>query len=321
MTSSTARPAALPRRPRAPLGRRIAILLARPQFRFGALVLIPTMLWYTIFVFLPIVQSIQLSVLDYDLLDPQRSEFAGLVNFADLLANPRFMTGVWNTVAWSAMSFVAVVPISLLLAACLAAVGRGRSVYQAVIFLPVVVSLVALGVLFRVLMDPEVGFFNRVLTGFGLPALSWLSSSDTALATLVGIAAWKSIGLYVVILTAGMLSIPGEIYDAAKVDGAGAHQTFVRITLPLLTPTLALVLVLLTIGSLQEFTLPTVVTGAPGLQGGPGESTLLYNLVIYDEAFAYVRFGTASAAALIEFVVILGVSLVWLRLLRSRSSY
>lgn len=280
--------------------------------------LIPTVIWYAVFVFAPILQSIQLSLVDYNLLEPERSRFVGLDNFTDLLSNHRFGVGVYNSLAWSLLSFIAIVPISLLLATCLASVGRGRAVYQAIIFLPVVVSVVALGVLFRILMDPEVGFFNRVLTSVGLPAFSWLSSSDTALMTLVGISAWKSIGLFVVILTAGMLNIPSEVYDAARVDGAGRRQLFFRITLPLLMPTLALVMVLITIGSLQEYTLPTVVTGAPGLQGGPGESTLLYNLVIYEEAFTYVRFGTASAAALIEFAVILGISLIWLRLLRSR---
>lgn len=307
-----------PSRPRSTRRERIAQLLAKPQFRFGAIVLIPTFAWYAFFVFAPILRSIQLSVLDYNLLNPETSRFVGIDNFVDLLSSHRFAVGVMNSLSWSVLSFIAIVPISLLLAACLASVGRGRSIYQAIIFLPVVVSVVALGVLFRVLMDPEVGFFNRVLTSVGLPAFAWLSSSDTALATLVGIGAWKSIGLYVVILTAGMLNIPGEVYDAAKVDGAGRLQLFRRITFPLLLPTLALVMVLITIGSLQEYTLPTVVTGAPGLQGGPGESTLLYNLVIYDEAFTYVRFGTASAAALVEFAVILGISLIWLRLLRSR---
>lgn len=315
MTATTDTPR--PRR-RSSVRERVGRVLSRPTFRFGTVVLVPTLIWYAIFVFAPILRSIQLSLLDYNLLDPESSKFAGLDNFADLFANHRFWVGVSNTISWSILSFVFIVPVSLLLAACLASVGRGRSVYQAVIFLPVVVSVVALGVLFRVLMDPEVGFFNRVLGEVGLPGFSWLSSSDTALVTLVGISAWKSIGLFVVILTAGMLNIPGEVYDAARVDGAGRWQLFRRVTLPLLLPTLALVMVLITIGSLQEYTLPTVVTGAPGLQGGPGESTLLYNLVVYDEAFTYVRFGTASAAALIEFVVILGISLVWLRILRAR---
>ncbi len=148
-----------------------------------------------------------------------------------------------------------------------------------------------------------------------MPRLQWLSASDTALPVLLGIASWKAIGVFVVILTAGMLNIPTELYDAARVDGAGGWQLFRRITLPMLTNTLALVTVLLTIGSLQEFTLPTVVT-----QGGPGNATFLYNMLIFQEAFVNVRFGTAAAAALLQFVVILVACIMWLRLLRPRWS-
>jgi multiple sugar transport system permease protein len=169
--------------------------------------------------------------------------------------------------------------------------------------------------IFRILMDPEVGFLNKLFSSVGLPRLQWLSASDTALPVLLGIASWKAIGVFVVILTAGMLNIPTELYDAARVDGAGGWQLFRRITLPMLTNTLALVTVLLTIGSLQEFTLPTVVT-----QGGPGNATYLYNMLIFQEAFVNIRFGTASAAALLQFVVILVASIMWLRLLRPRWS-
>lgn len=291
-------------------------MLSRPQVRFAAVVLIPTIIWYTAFVLVPIIQTVQISTLDYRLLDPASSAFVALDNFTQLIANPRFAIAVVNTLVWSALAFVVIIPISLLLAQCLVIVRRGRNVYQALIFLPVVVSLVAVALLFRILMDPEVGFFNKLLMSVGLPGLRWLSSSDTALPVLLGIASWKSIGVYVVILTAGMLNIPTEIYDAARVDGANGIQLFRRITLPLLGHTLALVTVLLTIGSLQEFTLPTVVT-----QGGPGESTFLYNMLIYQEAFVDVRFGTASAAALLQFGVILIASLTWLRLLRPRWSY
>ena len=296
--------------------RRLATVASRPQTRFAAVVLIPSILWYSAFVLVPIIQTIQIASLDYQLLNPARSEFVALDNFVELVANPRFGIAVVNTVIWSLLAFVVIIPISLLLAQCLVLVKRGRNVYQAFIFLPVVVSLVAVALLFRILMDPEVGFFNKLLTSVGLPSLRWLSSSDTALPVLLGIASWKSIGVYVVILTAGMLNIPTEIYDAARVDGANGLQLFRRITLPLLGHTLALVTVLLTIGSLQEFTLPTVVT-----QGGPGESTFLYNMLIYQEAFVNVRFGTASAAALLQFGVILVMSLFWLRLLRPRWSY
>ena len=240
----------------------------------------------------------------------------GLENFAELIANPLFPIAVVNTVVWTVLALIVIIPISLLLAQCLVIIGRGRNVYQAVVFLPVVVSLVAVALIFRILMDPQVGLFNRLLESVGLPAFSWLSSSDTSLPVLLGIASWKTIGVFVVILTAGMLNIPTELYDAARVDGANGVALFRRITMPLLGHTLALVTVLLTIGSLQEFTLPTVVT-----QGGPGESTFLYNMLIYQEAFVNLRFGTASAAALLQFVVILVASFMWLRLLRPKWSY
>ena len=297
-------------------GRRLVTVASRPQFRFAAAVLIPSLLWYGLFVVVPTFQTLQISLLDYHLLDPSQNVYVGFKNFTDLFDNPLFPVAVINTVLWTVLAIVVIVPISLALAQCLVIVKRGRNAYQAVIFVPVVVSLVAVALIFRILMDPEVGLFNKILTSFGLPALKWLSSSDTALPVLLGIASWKAIGVYVVVLTAGMLNIPTEIYEAARVDGANGRQLFRHITLPLLGHTLALVMVLLTIGSLQEFTLPTVVT-----QGGPGDSTFLYNLLIFQEAFVNLRFGTASAAALLQFVVILVASLLWLRLLRPSWSY
>ena len=296
--------------------RRVRVLAGRPQTRFAAMVLIPSILWYGIFVVTPTLQTIEISVLNYHLLDPGHSTFVGLDNFANLIANPLFPIAVINTLVWTVLALVVVIPISLLLAQCLVIVRRGRNVYQAVIFVPVVVSLVAVALIFRILMDPEVGFFNKILTSVGLPAFTWLSASDSALPVLLGIASWKTIGVFVVILAAGMLNIPTEIYEAARVDGANGLQLFRRITIPLLGHTLALVTVLLTIGSLQEFTLPTVVT-----QGGPGDSTFLYNMLIYQEAFVNLRFGTASAASLLQFLVILVASMIWLRLLRPQWSY
>ena len=297
-------------------GRRLVTAASRPQFRFAAAVLIPSLLWYGLFVVVPTFQTLQISLLDYHLLDPAQNVYVGFKNFSDLFDNPLFPVAVVNTVLWTVLAIVVIVPISLALAQCLVIVKRGRNAYQAVIFVPVVVSLVAVALIFRILMDPEVGLFNKILTSFGLPALKWLSSSDTALPVLLGIASWKAIGVFVVILTAGMLNIPTEIYEAARVDGANGRQLFRHITLPLLGHTLALVMVLLTIGSLQEFTLPTVVT-----QGGPGDSTFLYNMLIFQEAFVNLRFGTASAAALLQFLVILVASLLWLRLLRPTWSY
>jgi len=184
-------------------GRRLVTVASRPQFRFAAAVLIPSLLWYGLFVVVPTFQTLQISLLDYHLLDPSQNVYVGFKNFTDLFDNPLFPVAVINTVLWTVLAIVVIVPISLALAQCLVIVKRGRNAYQAVIFVPVVVSLVAVALIFRILMDPEVGLFNKILTSFGLPALKWLSSSDTALPVLLGIASWKAIGVYVVILTAG----------------------------------------------------------------------------------------------------------------------
>ena len=290
--------------------------LRKPQVWFGVSIIIPTLIWYWFFAYQPIILAFRLAVVKYQMLDPASSPFVGLDNFRQLFENPLFLISVRNTITWAIFSFVGMLPISLLISLCLVNVRRGRNFYQGLLFLPVVISLVAIALLFRMLMDPEVGQFNRILEGIGLPPFDWLSSSDTALPTAVGISIWKGLGFYVVILTAGMLNIPQEIHDAATVDGVGAWQRFRFMTLPLLSHTLALVMVILAIGALQEFTGVFVLTN-----GGPGNATYMYNLLIYQEAFQDIRFGTATAAALLQFVFIIIITILQLRLIRPSWSY
>lgn len=290
--------------------------LRKPQFWFGATVLIPTIAWYWIFSFRPIVQSFQLAVVRYQVLEPANSPFIGLDNFRYLFANPLFLTSVRNTLYWAVLEFAIMLPLAMLVSVCLANVIRGRNLYQAVIFIPVVVSLVAMALLFRMLMDPEIGQFNRILTALGLPKFAWLSSSSTALPTAVGIGVWKGLGFFVIILTAGMLNIPSELHDAARVDGANSWQRFWSITIPLLSHTLLLVSVLLAIGSLQAFALPQLLS-----TGGAGNALYVLNILIYNEAFQDLRFGTATAAALLQFAVIMLITLVQIKILTPRWSY
>lgn len=291
-------------------------VLRKPQFWFSVTMLIPMLAWYWIFSFGPIISAFRMSTVTYKILDPGNSPFVGFGNFIKIAQHPLFLISVKNTLLWAVLSFVFNLPLVMLIAVFLSKVKRGRNLYQALIFVPVVVSLVAVSLLFKMLMDPEVGQLNKLLSVVGLPELQWLSSSASALPTAVLIAAWKGGGLFVVILTAGMLNIPSELYDAALVDGTNAWQQFWRITLPLLGHTIVLVTVLLAIGSLQEFTLPMVLT-----QGGPGNATYLYNMFIYDEAFTDSRFGTATAASLLQFAFILGISVLQIKLLRPSWSY
>ena len=292
--------------------------LRKPQFWFGFTMIVPLLIWYWIFSFWPIIQAFRMSTVAYKLLDPTNSPFVGIGNFLKISQHPLFLVSVKNTILWAVYSFIFHLPLAMLIAVFLSKVRRGRNVYQALIFVPVVVSLVAVSLLFKMLMDPEVGQLNKLLSGVGLPELQWLSSSSSALPTAVIIATWKGLGFYVVILTAGMMNIPSELYDAALVDGTNPWQQFWRITMPLMGHTILLITVLLAIGSLQEFTLPTVLFGS---EGGPGNSTYLYNMLIYQEAFLDIRFGTATAASLLQFAFILAISILQIKLIRPTWSY
>jgi ABC-type sugar transport system permease subunit len=299
-------------------GGRMAVrkTLRKPQFWFGLSVLGPTMIWYGIFGLWPVLSAFWISVVNYKLMDPLSSPFVGLDNFHQTFDNFLFPIAVKNTLTWAVLQFVVMLPVALLISLFLASVVRGRNIYQALIFLPVVIPLVAVSLLFRMLLDPDVGQIDTVLSNFNLPNSPFLNDMATALPTAVGIAVWKSMGFYIVILTAGILNIPRELNEAALVDGANKLQCTWRITLPLLGHTMALITVLLMINGVQEFTLPFILTS-----GGPNNATYLLNLFIYNEAFTNLHFGIATAAALLEFILILVISLIQLRLLRPKWSY
>jgi multiple sugar transport system permease protein len=290
--------------------------LRRPQFQFGAITLIPILIWYSVFIFWSVIQGFHLSLIYYRIVDPSRSRFLGLDNFRALFNDPLFPTALKNSFAWGFIGVVVGIPVALGISMCLVNVKRGRNLYQTLIFVPVVLSLISVVLLIRVLFDPQVGPINDVLSTLHLPTSQWLNSSSTALPTAVGIGLWKGIGVTIVILTAGLLNIPTELNDAARVDGAGPFGRFWHVTLPLLQPTLNLILILGVINGLQEFTLPQTLT-----QGGPSNATYLLNIYIYNLAFTTLQFGQAAAAAIVEFAITLALTLVTLRLTRVNWSY
>jgi ABC-type sugar transport system permease subunit len=175
--------------------------------------------------------------------------------------------------------------------------------------------MAAMALIFKMMMCPS-GILNHLLELIGLPPYRWLSSPDTALTSVALLSIWKSLGGNIVILTAGLLAIPNEIYDAAKVDGAGGWKLFRRVTLPLLTPSLKLVVTLTIIGSLQAYTSAVVLTN-----GGPVNSTLMISQFITSEAFDNMRFGVASASAFLLFLVIFSVTMVQLRIMKTKWEY
>ena len=204
----------------------VAKVLRKPQFWFGLFVLLPILAWYAWFAFGPLLRAFWMAMVQYDLMDPASSPFIGLKNFQLVFSYPLFWVAVQRTVTFSVLVYLGTLPLGVFVSMCLVSVIRGRSIYQFVIYLPVVVSYVAIALLFRMLMDPQTGQFNQILTALGLPTSKWITGPNSALPSIAMIDVWKGLGFHVVIITAGLLGIPEEMYDASKVDGASGMAPF-----------------------------------------------------------------------------------------------
>ena len=296
------------------LSDQVAKTLRRPQFWFGVLVLLPILVWYAWFSFGPLLRAFWMATVRYDLMSPADSPFVGLKNFQQVLDYPLFWVAVRRTISYSGLVYIGTLPLALVVSMALVSLRRGRTFYQAAIFLPVVVSYVAVALLFRMLMDPQIGQFNQILTVLGLPTSKWITGPNSALPAIALIDVWKGLGFHVVIITAGLLGIPEEMYDAAKVDGASALGRFRFVTVPLLGNTLLLESVIMVMGTLQAFTNGEVI-------GCPGNSCFWISRLVYAEAFTNMRFGFATASAFVLFVFILSLTIVQIRFLKPDWEY
>jgi ABC-type sugar transport system permease subunit len=296
------------------VGAAVTKTLHRPQFWFGLIVLVPILVWYAWFSFGPMLRAFWMATVRYNLMDPGSSPFIGLKNFQQVFSYPLFWTSVRQTIYFSITVYLGTLPLAVFVSMCLVSVARGRGFYQFVLYLPVVVSYVAIALLFRMLMDPQTGQFNQILAALGLPTSKWITGVNSALPSIAMIDVWKGLGFHVVIITAGLLGIPEEMYDAAKVDGANAWHRFRFVTFPLLGNTLLLESVIMVMGTLQAFTNGEVL-------GCAGNSCFWISRLVYSEAFTNMRFGFATAAAFVLFVFILGLTLIQIKVLRPTWSY
>jgi multiple sugar transport system permease protein len=271
-----------PQRRRAPSFRR--------QGRAAHVFLLPFLLGLVLITAVPLLASLYLSFTDYDLLhDP---ELVGLENFRRMVEDERFWASVGVTLWYVLVSVPLQLAFALLLAVVLDRGMRGLALYRSAFYLPSLLgSSVAVAILWRQLFGHE-GLINGVLAWFGVEGESWLQNPDTALSTLVVLNVW-TFGSPMIIFLAGLRQIPEELYEAARVDGAGR--------VPLLTPIVFFNLVLQTIGAFQAFTQAHIISGG---QGGPLDSTLFYTLYLYQQGFNSFNMGYASAMAWVLLIVI-----------------
>jgi multiple sugar transport system permease protein len=276
----------------------------------------PFVTLFLVFSALPVVASLIMSLTDMrstDLRHPLAVNFVGLGNYTRLFSDDLFLRAAVNTVAFVVIG----VPLTLVIALAAAnALNSGliklRGLFRVGFYLPVVTSIVAIAVVWRFLLDPEVGLVDNLLRLVGIQGPNWLQSTSTALPSLIFMTAWRNFGTMMVIFLAALQAIPADLYEAATIDGAGRWQQFRNVTLPLLRPTLLFGAVYTGIGYLQVFEEPFVMT-----QGGPLSSTLSVSYHIYNQ-FGFGNYGYASAASYVLFVAIVALSVMQFRLLRER---
>jgi raffinose/stachyose/melibiose transport system permease protein len=295
-----------------PLRRRGAKLgaLAKPY-----LYVAPALAFLAAFMAYPLTQTVVKSFYAYDLTNPIQT-FIGWANYARLASDPTFHIAATNAALYVLFSVLVQMPIGAALAALLdRGVSRRASlVFRTVIFAPLVLSIVAVGLLWQLILDPLVGLANAIVKAIGLtpPPLGWLGDPSLAIFVIMGISFWQYIGFVTLLLLAGLQRIPEEIYEAATLDGAGPVTIFWRITLPLLRNPLIVTTLLTMIGALRVFDFIYVLTG-----GGPGDATQVPAMMIYKQAFFLGKMGYANAISVLLLIATVGLGFLQIRYSRS----
>lgn len=282
----------------------------RPLWNPAYLFVAPSVVLIGVFIVQPILQSGWMSLHDWSIGEASH-QFVGLGNYRDLLQDDRFWNSLRVTSIYTLVTVVGQVGIALLFAQALRTTSWFTVVLRAAFFFPFIASLAVVGIVWRFLLDPQVGMVDAWLVQLGLGAPNWLQSTTLALPTLCVVGIWKNFGFTMIILLAGMQGIPTYLYEAATLDGAGVWGRFRHVTLPTLRAPILFTTVIATITGLQLFDLPYVMTG-----GGPVFSTESIVQYLYAQGFVNFSLGYATAIAWVLFLLIMAVSLVQLRLLR-----
>jgi multiple sugar transport system permease protein len=269
----------------------------RRKQMLGLLFISPWLIGFLLWTLYPLVSSLYYSFTHYDLLRPPR--FIGLDNYREIfIDDPNFPQVAYNTLYYVGLSAPLGVIAAFLMASLLNTETRGRSIFRAIFFFPAIVPAVVVAMVWQFLLNVQYGAINGTLQAIGLPVIPFIASPELSKPTLILIHMWAQ-GNALVIFLATLQDVPRHLYEAATVDGANAWHKFWNVTVPMCTPVILFNLTIGFIYGFQNFTLPWLLT-----QGGPNQSTELYSIFLYRNAFSYLRMGKASALAWILFVVV-----------------
>jgi ABC-type sugar transport system permease subunit len=285
--------------------------LSARQARWGLAFALPAIVFFTFFYIYPLIQTFYISLLNWGLIDTPR--FIGFNNYAQLFQDQQFLNSVKVTFAYVFGTVIPIWFIALGMALVFNQTFRFRQGFLTIYYVPAVISLTVWSLVWLLMYHPTYGLSTIVTGAFGLEYVRFLQDPDLVMLAMIILSVWKGMPVYMIILLAGLRSIPVEYYEAARVDGASIPQRFRFITLPLLRPVMLYVAVISIIEGFKVFTPMYLIT-----HGGPGSATRVLPIFIFENGFQFLKMGYASAASVIFLFILLGISLFQFRLLRSQ---
>jgi multiple sugar transport system permease protein len=293
-----------------PRPRVTANLHRRRETRFAWLLIFPTILGVGLFTAAPIIASFVLSFFNYSIIQP--SQWVGLANYRALLHDSNAQHAFLVTIVLTIGIAVAQVVVGLALAVAVQRrVNWARPIFRAAFFVPLLVSGASISIVMSYIFDSQFGVLNYYLGLIGLPHVAWLSSTWGAIFTIMIVVTWQQLGFSFIVFSAALGSVPRELTEAARVDGAGGWHVFRKITVPMISPSILFTVTVGVINQLQLFDQPYVLT-----KGGPGNATQTVVLDVYEQAFQNLRFGYGSALSVVLFIVVLIATFLQFRISR-----
>ncbi|WP_411859438.1 carbohydrate ABC transporter permease [Bacillus velezensis] len=288
-------------------------LVSRKRF-IPYLFLAPALI-FLLFVYIPIIENVFFSLFEWSSFQPEKT-FIGLKNYIDLFHDPVFYTALRNNVLYAVISLICQVGGGLILAAVLEdkLLRKWSPFFRTVFFLPVVISMTVIALLFDFIYNPEIGLLNQLLEAVGLDELTraWLGDENTAMLSVIFVSQWQSVGYIAMLYIVSIQSIPAELYESAQLDGAGKIQQFFHITVPQ-TKEMSFVAVVMTLtGAFTVFNEPYILTG-----GGPGNASEVLSTFLYKSAFTKDMMGYASAIATVVLLLTLALSLIQMKFFKT----
>src|SRR5687768_9761093 len=284
------------------------IKASQKKRRLPYLLVSPYLIFVVVFVVFPVLFCLFLTFNKWNIISPMK--YIGVDNYSRLFNDRLFWKSIGNTLKFLLLHIPLQLIVSLFLAYLLNQKLKAASFFRASFFMPVIVSGVVVTILWQQLLGNDTGLINRLLVAAGVSKIGWLVNPDVAIYSIAIMATWKNLGLYVILFLVGLQTVPTQYYEAAKMEGATRWQQFYHITLPMINPTIFMVVILSTIGGFSLFIEPYIMTG-----GGPLNTTLSAVLYIYKQAFQYYNMGYSATLGFFYALMIMTVVLIQKRLI------